>query len=118
MAHSFDYTRARLGFAEKCVNLNWGLVLLLGVVAAIGIAMLYSAANGSWQPWAEKQAVRFAVAALVMFAAALVDLRTWLRVAYWFYAGVALLLIAVEVRGAVGMGAQRWIDLGVIQIQP
>jgi len=118
MAHSFDYTRARLGIAEKCVNLNWGLVLLLGAVAAIGIAMLYSAANGSWQPWAEKQAVRFAVAALIMFGAALVDLRTWLRMAYGFYAAVALLLIAVEVRGAVGMGAQRWIDLGVIQIQP
>jgi rod shape determining protein RodA len=29
-----------------------------------------------------------------------------------------VLLVAVEVRGAIGMGAQRWIDLGIIQLQP
>jgi rod shape determining protein RodA len=118
MASSLDQGRARQGFAEKLVGLNWGLVLLLSVVAAIGIAMLYSAANGSWHPWAEKQAIRFVVALAVMVAAAMVDLRTWLRIAYWFYAVVLALLVVVEVRGAVGMGAQRWIDLGVIQLQP
>jgi rod shape determining protein RodA len=118
MDQPLDYGRPRQGLAEKLVSLNWGLVLLLGLVAAIGIAMLYSAANGSWQPWAEKQAIRFGVAALIMVGAALVDLRTWLRIAYWFYGIVMVLLIAVEIRGAVGMGAQRWIDLGIIQIQP
>jgi rod shape determining protein RodA len=53
-----------------------------------------------------------------MVLVATVDLRFWLRSAYAIYAGTGLLLIAVEIRGAVGMGAQRWIDLGVIQIQP
>jgi rod shape determining protein RodA len=115
---SLDHGRPRAGLAEKLMSLNWGLVVLLGLVGAIGIGMLYSAANGSWQPWAEKQAMRMGVAALVMVAAALVDLRTWLRIAYWFYGVVMVLLIAVEIRGAVGMGAQRWIDLGIIQIQP
>ncbi|HXQ51085.1 MAG TPA: rod shape-determining protein RodA [Stellaceae bacterium] len=118
MDQPLDYGRSRQSIAVKLLSLNWGLVLLLGVVAAIGIAMLYSAANGNWQPWAAKQAMRFGVAALVMVAAALVDLRTWLRIAYWFYGIVMVLLIAVEIRGAVGMGAQRWIDLGIIQIQP
>jgi rod shape determining protein RodA len=118
MDQSLDHGRPRQGIAEKLLSLNWGLVLLLGIVASIGIAMLYSAANGSWTPWAEKQAMRFAVAALIMVGAALVDLRTWLRIAYWFYGVVMVLLIAVEIRGAVGMGAQRWIDLGIIQIQP
>jgi rod shape determining protein RodA len=118
MDSSFDYGRPRQTIAEKLSSLNWGLVVLLGAVAAIGIAMLYSAANGDWQPWAEKQAIRLGVAAIIMIAAALVDLRTWLRIAYWFYGIVMALLIAVEIRGAVGMGAQRWIDLGIIQIQP
>ena len=118
MDQPIDHGRPRQGLAEKLLSLNWGLVLLLGIVCAIGIAMLYSAANGSWQPWAEKQAIRFGVAAIIMVGAALVDLRTWLRIAYWFYGVVMVLLIAVEIRGAVGMGAQRWIDLGIIQIQP
>ncbi len=118
MDQSLDYGGPRQSIAEKLVNLNWGLVLLLAAIGAVGIAMLYSAANGSWQPWAEKQALRLGVAALVMLAVALVDLRTWLRIAYGFYGVVLLLLIAVQLRGAIGMGAQRWIDLGVIQIQP
>ena len=118
MDQSFDYGGPRQRLTEKLVNLNWGLVLLLAMIGGVGIAMLYSAANGAWNPWAEKQAIRFGVAALVMLAVALVDLRFWLRIAYWFYGVVMLLLIAVELRGAIGMGAQRWIDLGVIQIQP
>jgi rod shape determining protein RodA len=118
MDQPLDFGRPRQHVVAKLMSLNWGLVLLLGIVAAIGIAMLYSAANGSWQPWAGKQAMRFGVAALIMIAAALVDLRTWLRIAYWFYGVVMVLLVAVELRGAVGMGAQRWIDLGIIQIQP
>jgi rod shape determining protein RodA len=118
MDPTLDYGRPRLTLAGKLLSLNWGLVLLLGVVAGVGIAMLYSAANGSWSPWAAKQAMRFAVAALIMLAVALVDLRTWLKISYGFYGVAFLLLIAVEVRGAIGMGAQRWIDLGLIQIQP
>jgi rod shape determining protein RodA len=116
--NSIDYGGSRQPVILKLLGLNWGLVLLLVLIAGIGIAMLYSAADGHWQPWAAKQAMRFGVAAIVMAGAALVDLRTWHRIAYWFYAGALLLLIAVEVRGAVGMGAQRWIDLGIIQIQP
>jgi rod shape determining protein RodA len=118
MDRSFDYRGPRQRVAEKLLNLNWGLVLLLGTIGAVGIAMLYSAANGSWTPWAEKQAIRFGVAALVMLGVALVDLRFWYRIAYSFYGVVLVLLVAVELRGAIGMGAQRWIDLGVIQLQP
>jgi rod shape determining protein RodA len=104
--------------AGKLRNLNWGLVLLVCIIAGVGFAMLYSAANGNWQPWASKQVIRFAVAAVVMIAVALIDLRFWLRFAYAFYGIVFALLIVVEIRGAVGMGAQRWIDLGFIQLQP
>jgi rod shape determining protein RodA len=116
MYQLLDRPQQRL--AEKLWNINWALVLLLSIIAAIGFAMLYSAANGSWQPWAERQAIRFGVALILMLAVAIVDLRFWLRWAYFFYAAACVLLIAVELRGAIGMGAQRWIDLGLIQLQP
>ena len=115
---TFDSEAPRQKIALKLLGINWGLLLLLTCIAGIGFAMLYSAANGHWQPWASKQMVRFAVAVIVMMAVAVVDLRFWLRSAYAFYGIAFLLLVAVEVRGAVGMGAQRWIDLGVIQLQP
>jgi rod shape determining protein RodA len=110
--------RERLTIPEKLLRLNWGLVLLVAIVAGIGLAMLYSAANGSWQPWAGKQSIRFGVAAFIMVAAALVDIRIWLRLAFPIYAVILVLLVGVEIRGAIGMGAQRWIDLGIIQLQP
>lgn len=106
------------GLAEKLSSLNWGLIALLSVIAGIGFAMLYSAANGAWHPWASAQSLRFAVALLLMIIVAVIDIRTWLKFSYVFYGVAVLLLIAVEVRGAIGMGAQRWIDLGVIELQP
>lgn len=118
MYSTFDSEAPRQKIALKLLGINWGLLLLLTCIAGIGFAMLYSAANGHWQPWASKQMVRFAVAVVVMMAVAVVDLRFWLRSAYAFYGIAFLLLVAVEVRGAVGMGAQRWIDLGIIQLQP
>jgi rod shape determining protein RodA len=113
-----DRDTPRTSLALKVLGINWGLLLLLTCIACMGFAMLYSAANGHWQPWAAKQVARFAVAVLIMIMVATVDLRFWLRSAYLFYVAAVVLLIAVELRGAVGMGAQRWIDLGVIQLQP
>ena len=106
----------RLG--QKIWQINWGLVVLLTLIAAIGVTMLYSAANGSFTPWASRHIARFALGLAVLLVAALVDIRTWFRLAYPLYFAVFALLIAVEVMGTIGMGAQRWIDLKVIQLQP
>ncbi|HLJ64590.1 MAG TPA: rod shape-determining protein RodA [Stellaceae bacterium] len=113
-----DFGPQSLSFGEKVRSLNWGLLLLLTAIAGIGFAMLYSAANGSWHPWADKQALRFGVSVVVMLAVGLIDIRFWYRIAYFFYAITFALLVVVEVRGSVGLGAQRWIDLGFIQLQP
>jgi len=107
-----------LTLTEKLGQLSWTLVLLVAVIASIGFVMLYSAAGGSLEPWAERQMVRFAFGAVVMMAIALVDVRFWLRWAYAIYAGAFALLAAVEIAGQIGMGAQRWIDLGPFQLQP
>jgi rod shape determining protein RodA len=115
---SADLGRHEPSFWERVLAVSWGLVLLICVAAGFGIAVLYSAADGSMEPWAGKQALRFAVALVLMIGAALVDLRVCYRVAYWVYAVLLALVVAVDLRGFVGMGAQRWIDLGVIQLQP
>jgi rod shape determining protein RodA len=113
-----EVERPRLSLTEKLWNINWGLVLLLTGIASFGFAMLYSAANGNLSPWAGKQMIRYGISVALMIAVALVDIRTWRRLAYPLYGFAFLLLVAVEIRGAIGMGAQRWIDLGVIQLQP
>ncbi len=102
----------------KFRHISWGLILLLTLTACFGFAMLYSAANGSWEPWAMRQMQRFGVGIVLMIVIALVDIRIWLRYAYAFYAIGLVLLGLVEVIGAVGGGATRWIDLGLFRLQP
>jgi len=61
---------------------------------------------------------RFGVGLVLMIAVALVPIWMWRNLAGLGYAISVLLLFGVEFFGAVGMGAQRWIDLGFIRLQP
>lgn len=107
-----------LTFARKLISINWLLIILISAAAVVGFAMLYSAAGGDMNPWAERQMVRFGFALVVMIGVAMINIRIWLRYAYALYFLALALLVAVEVGGHVGMGAQRWISLGFINIQP
>src|SRR5271155_3215146 len=118
MSFSAEIRHRELSITDRVRGNNWGLILLISAISGIGFAMLYSAANGNLQPWASKQMARFAIAFIPMIAAALIDIRYWYRISYWLYALALMLVVAVDMRGVIGMGAQRWIDLGVIQLQP
>ena len=103
---------------RKVLYLNWPLALLLTAVAAIGILMLYSVAGGTFNPWAEPQAKRYALGFAVMFFVAMVPIWFWRNMSVLAYTVSVLLLIAVELVGVEGKGAQRWIDLGFMRLQP
>lgn len=109
---------AQMSIVQKFWQINWGLIVLLGAVASIGFAMLYSAAGGDPQPWAVRQMVRFAAGIGIMITVAMVDTRIWMRYAYVVYGVGVLMLVWVDVAGVVGMGAQRWINLGPLSLQP
>jgi len=102
----------------KVLHLNWALVILLVAVASVGFLMLYSVAGGNLSKWAEPQMKRFAVGMVVMFAVAFVPIWFWRNMAGVAYGVSIVLLLLVEFVGKVGMGAQRWIDLGPIVLQP
>lgn len=112
------FTGRDMKIGDKLLEFNWGFLLLLTVISCIGFAMLYSVADGSFSPWAMKQMIRFAAGAAMMVVVAIIDLRLWMRVAYPMYAVALVLVAAVDIVGFKGMGAQRWLDLGIIQIQP
>ena len=111
-------SETRLTFIQRIWQLNWGLMLLILVTAFVGLATLYSISGGSTETWVSRQLVRFGVGFFVMLVVALVDIRFWLRSAFLIYGVALVLLVAVEVVGVVGMGAQRWVDLGPFQLQP
>ncbi len=104
--------------ARKILHFNWALVILLIAVASVGFLMLTSVAGGDVSRWAEPQMVRFAAGLVLMLAIGLVPIWFWRSVSGLAYVCALVLLIMVEFFGTVGMGAQRWIDLGFIQFQP
>ena len=103
---------------RKIFFMNWGLVLLLVAAAAIGFLMLYSVAGGQWDPWASAQIKRFGLGLALMFVVAMIPIWFWRNVSVVAYIGSLILLIVVAYFGSVGMGAQRWIDLGFMRLQP
>ncbi|HUO01344.1 MAG TPA: rod shape-determining protein RodA [Rhizomicrobium sp.] len=114
----YAVAKRTLGMADKLLDVNWGLVLLISIIASAGIAMLYSVAGGHWNPWALSQLSKFVLGFLIMVVAASIDVRVWMSLAYPAYGLALLLLVAVDVAGHVGLGAQRWIMLGPLELQP
>ena len=112
------FGQAEMTLWDKLRNLSWTFILLIAVLSCIGFMTLYSAANGSLKPWAIQQIARFIIGLGVLVGVALIDIRLWMRGSYLLYGITVLLLIAVERHGSIGMGAQRWINLGFIQLQP
>jgi len=111
-------SRSAPGLWQKLGDLPWLLVIMLCALTAVGAAMLYSAADGNVAPWSGRHTVRFTACLGGALVIALIDIRLWFRYAYVLYGAALVLLIAVEVAGSVGMGAQRWINLGVMKLQP
>lgn len=93
----------------------FAFVLFLGVV---GIVSLYSAANGSFSPWALRQIMYLGIGVIIYLVITAFDIKFMYRLVWPFYVGCILLLIAVHLIGHVGMGAQRWLDFGFIKLQP
>jgi rod shape determining protein RodA len=115
LEHNVKYTPSGL---RKILYLNWPVAILLATVAGAGFLMLYSVAGGSFTPWAEPQMKRFAVGFVLMIMVAMVPIWFWRGLSGLAYLGTLVLLVAVELFGTVGMGAQRWIDLGFMRLQP
>lgn len=104
--------------AEKLWRVHWPLLIVACGVAAIGAAALYSVAGGSFQPWAERHALRFLIGIAIVIAMALVRLEVWLRAAFPVYALALIMLALVPFIGIDALGARRWIGFSGITFQP
>ena len=103
---------------QPLAKLPWRLIFLIMGIAGIGIMTLYSAAGGAIQPWALKQGITFLFFLAVAVAMSWTSETTIKQIAFPMYGAVLIALILVEILGFVGKGAQRWLDLGFIRLQP
>jgi rod shape determining protein RodA len=106
------------GILQKLWQIPWPFVLLLCAVAGVGYVALYSAGGGNPDLYATKHALRFGFCLVLMLCIGLMDIRLIARLAPLAYLAGIGLLVMVALHGEVGKGAQRWIDLGPLQLQP
>jgi rod shape determining protein RodA len=102
----------------KVLQVNWLYVILLCCLAGVGYVALYSAAGGAPEPYATRHAMRFAMGLVIMLAISLIDIRVIAKLAWPAWFGGVILLVLVLRMGHVGKGAQRWLEIGGLQIQP
>ncbi len=117
MVYSFGSVKPRSA-GEKLWRIHWPVLIVAACIAAIGTAALYSVAGGSFQPWAERHALRFLIGIGIVVAMALVRADVWLKAAFPAYALALLLLCLVPVIGVEALGARRWIGAGSVSFQP
>jgi rod shape determining protein RodA len=103
---------------QPLAKLPWRLIFLVMAIAGFGLIVLYSAAGGSMRPWAFNQGVRFLFFLVVAISMSWIKETTIKQVAFPVYGVILIMLVLVEMIGFVGKGAQRWIDLGFIRLQP
>ena len=103
---------------QPLARLPWRLIWLVALICTIGIITLFSAAGGSWSPYALKQGLIILAFFGLAIGISYIPERFVKQVTFPTYVLILIMLIVVEMIGFVGKGAQRWIDLGFIRLQP
>jgi rod shape determining protein RodA len=99
-------------------RIPWRLIFMVTGIGLFGVIILYSAAGGSVQPWAMKQAMVFLFFLGVAIAISWIREATIKALIFPAYVAIVIMLIGVEVLGFAAKGAQRWLDIGPIRLQP
>lgn len=103
---------------DAIARLPWRVLFLVTGIASFGCIVLYSAAGGSFTPWAAMQAARFVIFLGMAIVISRLPINLFKQLALPVYILIAILLLLVEMIGAVGGGSQRWLNLGFMQLQP
>jgi rod shape determining protein RodA len=122
------YSTDTLATRSRHVSARFDPILLVttGVLALIGIVMIYSATKGKLtlagldpRYYVKRQVIFFLVSLIVLVVVSLFDYRRWEQLATAMYIGIVLALLAVLAGfGSTSNGSQRWFPVGPLQLQP
>ena len=100
----------------KFLKINWLIVFCVVLLGCIGVASLYSAAGGSWDPWAKSHLTRLIIGMFIMFIIAFIHPKFFykLSIMSFFFALICLIFVKFYGVGSV----QRWISIGGLNFQP
>ena len=100
----------------KFLKINWVIVLCVVFLGFIGVAALYSAAGGNWNPWAKSHLTRLIIGVFLMFIITFIHPKFFYKLTLISFLLGLLSLVFVKFFG-VG-SVQRWITIGGLNVQP
>ena len=105
-------------FGEKLSRFSIVLFIPMCIVLSLSLVVLFSAGGGSWAPFAVSQFFKILFGIFVFFLVSFSNIKIWIKSAYFIYAVALIMILLVTFIGDVGMGAQRWLSIGGVNIQP
>ena len=103
-------------------HMDWLLLGALLLLAAIGVAMIYSTTydptTGGASPLVSIQLWALALGFLALVVTLSIDYRWFADLSVLIFMGLVGLVAYALLFGTAGGGARRWIDLGVFNLQP
>ncbi|MEM6603942.1 MAG: rod shape-determining protein RodA, partial [Pseudomonadota bacterium] len=118
MSQKLYFPEEELSIKAKFERMSKSLLLFASIVVCIGTVMLYSSAGGQLVPWAGAHFIRYCVALIICLAITMVPIRWIYKPAYLIHIITILLLIATALFGDTSKGAERWLNLGIVRLQP
>ena len=101
---------------SKLLKINWIIVFCVILLCLIGVASLYSAAGGEWDPWAKGHLYKSVFGIFLMLFIALLPPKLFYKLSVASFLLGLLSLLFVKFFGVGNI--QRWISIGGFNIQP
>jgi len=108
----------KLSVLEKLKRFSFPSFFFLLMIFTISEFVLFSAGGGNWKPFALSQLIKIFFSFIIYFLATFINIKFWIKSSYFIYIFTFILIFLVTFIGHKGMGAQRWLNLGFIHIQP
>lgn len=118
MMSRFDTSTRSSLIPDPIARQPWAMLIPLFLLVIFGSLVLYSAAGGNLYPFAASHLIRFFILMVITTILSSLPLLFIKHLAYPVYFFGLFLLVLVELTGSIGGGSQRWLDLGVIRLQP
>ncbi len=108
-------------FINRITKIDWQVLLFGAILAVISCLFIFSSTHTSQQPYSiyfTKQVFGFIIGFIIYFIFCNIDFRSLSRWGYFAYFALILLLLFTLIKGSIGFGAQRWIDIKIFKFQP
>ena len=112
------FHRGNLSTRDKILSLDYFLIFLILLLGVISFFAMYSTEQGKFGYYTQNHIYRFFAFFIIFLLVSFIQVSFWHKTAYFFYAVVLLLLIAVDLYGITASGSKRWISLFFINLQP